>query len=490
MFNLETLDTLIAVVIIILLLSLIVQSIQALLKKLLKLKSRQIEESLIDLFENALNAPGERVRAGWWREFWRYLTSFVVYRRLPKPSSPAVNDLYIKVAEKFQGLGRAGQLDRPMFNSLSKEDLMKVLRKVAPGVLVSDFESKVEIARLRISDLREAMMKLDAGMLGGDARFATLREEITPFLNDVQRVLASGKPHSSDLMIENLIDLRRINLGAALRLLGELQDKVKGDIESGKPAVNNADAEELRAAAAQLQTVSRAVGDLSREFDSILTPLRASLREIENWYDTVMHSFDERYNRSMKTWAFVLGLLVAVVLNANALNVYRDISTNTALRESVLQSREEVLNRYEAKFAEENLNQLQAGEGQQSADLNCNNADQLGRAGAGEAPPTTLQKLRLTVCDARAEIRRDAELYARFGFKPLGDELRDKTLAQGIEYVLLAAPGWLLMAALLSLGAPFWHDTLESLFGLKNLLRKKGNIKNVEGEAGAGQPNS
>ncbi|HVF27920.1 MAG TPA: hypothetical protein VM943_06760, partial [Pyrinomonadaceae bacterium] len=105
MFNLETLDTLIAVVIIILLLSLIVQSIQALLKKLLKLKSRQIEESLIDLFENALNAPGERLRAGWLREFWRYLTSFVVYRRLPKPSSPAVNELYIKVAEKFQGLG-------------------------------------------------------------------------------------------------------------------------------------------------------------------------------------------------------------------------------------------------------------------------------------------------------------------------------------------------------------------------------------------------
>ena len=490
MFNLETLDTLIAVVIIILLLSLIVQSIQALLKKLLKLKSRQIEESLIDLFENALNAPGERVRAGWWREFWRYLTSFVVYRRLPKPSSPAVNELYIKVAEKFQGLGRAGQLDRPMFNSLSKEDLMKVLRKIAPGILVSDFESKIDIARLRMGDLQDALKKLDAGMLGGDARFATLREEITPFLNDVQRLLAGERPQLPDLMIENLIDLRQINLGAALRLLGELQDKVKGDIESGKPVVNNADAEELLAAAAQLQTVNRAIGELSREFDSILTPLRASLREIENWYDTVMHSFDERYNRSMKTWAFILGLLVAIVLNANALNVYRDISINAALRDSILQSREEVLNRYEARLAEENLNQLQADAPQQPADLNCDNADQLRQARAGEAPLTTLQKIRWTVCDTRAEIRKDAELYARFGFKPLSGELRGKTLMGGIEYILVAAPGWLLMAALLSLGAPFWHDTLESLFGLKNLLRKKGDIRNVEGEAGAGQPKS
>lgn len=486
MFNLETLNTLIAVVIIILILSLIVESVQALLKKLLKLKSRQIEESLIDLFENALNAPGERVRGGWLREFWRYITSFVVYREVPRPSSPAVRELYVKVAEKFQGLGRAGQLDRPMFNSLSKEDLMKVLRKVAPGALVSDFEAKINLARLRVSELRGAMSDLDAGVLGGDARFATLREEITPFLNDAQRVLTTGEPRATDLMIENLIDLRRINFGAALRVLGELQERVEADIESGKAAARGADAKELRAAAGQLQTMSRSIGGLSQEFDAIVTPLRASLGEIENWYDTVMHSFDERYNRSMKTWAFILGLLVAVVLNANAINIYRDVSTNSALRDSVLQSREEVLNRYEARLAEENLNQLQAGGTERPTDLSCGDADQLGRAGA--APLTTLQKLHLTVCDTRAEMRKDAELYARFGFKPLGGELRGKTLIESAEYMLLSVPGWLLMAALLSLGAPFWHDALESLFGLKNLLRKKGDIRNVEDEAGAGQP--
>ena len=47
--------------------------------------------------------------------------------------------------------------------------------------------------------------------------------------------------------------------------------------------------------------------------------------------------------------------------------------------------------------------------------------------------------------------------------------------------------GWGVMALLLSVGAPFWQDTLESLFGLKNLLRKKSNTKNVEEEKG-GQP--
>jgi hypothetical protein len=43
------------------------------------------------------------------------------------------------------------------------------------------------------------------------------------------------------------------------------------------------------------------------------------------------------------------------------------------------------------------------------------------------------------------------------------------------------------MALLLSVGAPFWQDALESLFGIKNLLRKQSNTKNVEEEKG-GQP--
>jgi hypothetical protein len=50
--------------------------------------------------------------------------------------------------------------------------------------------------------------------------------------------------------------------------------------------------------------------------------------------------------------------------------------------------------------------------------------------------------------------------------------------------------GWLLMMVILSLGAPFWHDALNSLFGVKDLLRKKADSKNVETESGSGQPKS
>ena len=48
--------------------------------------------------------------------------------------------------------------------------------------------------------------------------------------------------------------------------------------------------------------------------------------------------------------------------------------------------------------------------------------------------------------------------------------------------------GWAVMVMLLSVGAPFWQDALESLFGIKNLLRQKTGTQNVETQSGAGQP--
>ena len=48
--------------------------------------------------------------------------------------------------------------------------------------------------------------------------------------------------------------------------------------------------------------------------------------------------------------------------------------------------------------------------------------------------------------------------------------------------------GWAIMVMLLSVGAPFWQDALESLFGIKNLLRQKSATQNIETKSGTGQP--
>jgi hypothetical protein len=53
---------------------------------------------------------------------------------------------------------------------------------------------------------------------------------------------------------------------------------------------------------------------------------------------------------------------------------------------------------------------------------------------------------------------------------------------------LVTIVGWAIMIMLLSVGAPFWQDALESLFGIKNLLRQKSATQNIETQSGAGQP--
>src|SRR5580692_11772416 len=56
-----------------------------------------------------------------------------------------------------------------------------------------------------------------------------------------------------------------------------------------------------------------------------------------SWFDTVMQSFSELYARGMKTWAIVISFIVVVLLNANFFNIYQKISTNEALRNSLVQ---------------------------------------------------------------------------------------------------------------------------------------------------------
>jgi hypothetical protein len=98
------------------------------------------------------------------------------------------------------------------------------------------------------------------------------------------------------------------------------------------------------------------------------------------------------------------------------------------------------------------------------------------------APPVTVEDLK----KQGEEVNELVGTYKSFGIEPL-------TWQQFYNGVTFNAPardifetivGWAIMVMLLSAGAPFWQDTLESLFGLKNLLRQKSDTKNVEGEKG------
>ena len=187
--------------------------------------------------------------------------------------------------------------------------------------------------------------------------------------------------------------------------------------------------------------------------------------KLENYFDTVMQSFEERYARSMKTAVILVSFLVVVFLNANFFSVYQNISTSDAKRDLIIQSRGDVV-----------------------------------RALGSENPQQTEQNVQTWFAASKAEIEKNASIFEGYGFSPITwnetqrwfETLNPGGSASGQwwphrKHDLRVLLGWTIMTLLLSVGAPFWQDFLESLFGVKNVLRKQSETQNVEQKAGAGQ---
>ncbi|HEX8068583.1 MAG TPA: hypothetical protein VF546_01440 [Pyrinomonadaceae bacterium] len=471
--NLNTLNTLIAVVIVLLVLSLVVQSVQQGLKKLLKIKSRQIEDSLVDLFEHVLErAPAPP--AGWWQ---RHVVQSPILRLLTRGPHPCecdptgqVKALYGAVTGKLEELGRTDQAGKLMLDSIAKTDLLKVLMAVTPDVLTPDFDARLKSAGEKFAALKALVEDFKpsnfAAHLSADskAKLAKMQGTLRPLISDVGAFL-EGQSNGS--LLGDLKNLRELRLADVLKLIAEAQQAVEQDLALAEqqglaPAVTA-----LTAGANGLRLVAEGVAALQGAVERAL----ANLAKAETWYDTVMQSFEERYTRSMKTWGLVISFVVVAALNANFFTVYRNIAASDVLRNNIIQANDAVAKRY----AE--------------------------RAQVNDAAAAN-QTLQAWYKETQSQVANDAALYTGLGFTPLRlSDVRDWLGPRnGWETVKANAPvsywlhplsvlaGWLVMTLLLSVGAPFWQDTLESLFGIKNLLRKQSDTKNVEDKGG--QPRS
>lgn len=182
--------------------------------------------------------------------------------------------------------------------------------------------------------------------------------------------------------------------------------------------------------------------------------------EVEKWFDTVMQGFEERYTRHMKSITICISIVVVVLLNANFFQVYHNISTNDVMRNAILQKRDLV---------------------QQQLKAQTQSADAVKQAEDLKAELTTLQKaldeapgfgIRMLRPTQVSDFVSGNGVWLNVPFK--------NRLAHGIKVL----GGFAIMVMLLSVGAPFWQDALESLFGIKNLLRKKSDTLNVEDKGG------
>lgn len=408
------LDTVIAVVIVILLLSMVVQSVQTFVKKLLKFKSRQIEKSLEDLFQYvASTAP---------------------------PDNPATA---AKVMANFQTLGRTTAMGRNAVESISKADLSKVVTAIEGASIVPEaMKTAVQSFAAALAEANRAIDALSAIKLTPQsaATLANVRGLIAPLVAQAASLFEGGTLNPR-LLVKDVMSFRDFDTTAVLKVAADLQSQVDQALAADP---QNAD---LQAASKAVRDVATALGTLHTRLAQAVAPISERIAAIERWYDTVMLGFQERYARHMRTWAFLIGLAVTILLNADIFAIYKRLATSAVDQQRVLN---------------------------QSAAIESHYATLIANAGQNA---TTVQQLNAQL---QKELDAAAMSYPALGIEPFQSwrDILDATPWQVI--------GWLIMAALLSLGAPFWHDVLESLFGLKNLLRQKTETNKVEQASGAG----
>lgn len=551
--DLGILNTVIAMVIVLLVLSLLVQSVQMLLKKLLKLKSKQIEDSLKDLFDQALAtttqaqpaanvnnpAPAPVSGEGIGTQIRNYLRLIIVGRS--DTASDGAENFTRKVLVEFQKIGRVTKYGTPVLESLSKEDLFKVMAKFESEDFFPDYAERFKEVCKQILALRTAIETISGNEAlrgSASAKLAQIRAVMAPIFNNVEAIL-DGEQVRPKVLFADLLRLRQLDINGVLNLLNEAQEAITKERLAAAQA--GQDLAPLDAISKALAEIAELIGELSKKFDEAVSPLRRKLEQVEVWFDTVTQSFDERYARHMRTVSLYISIVIVVLLNANFFQIYRTLSSNEVQRNLITEAGASIVDRSK---------QAQA-------------ADATASPTPPDATASPTPDVKVQIEESRQAIQSLVETYEGFGFSPLtGQQFNaflwstggwtavakdpygnrgwlgfrparnDKALIVNADNIpippncqekdkngnailvdgkamkcepawvrqsagewwqsrksdVVTLFGWTIMVMLLSVGAPFWQDTLESLFGIKNLLRQKSGTQNIETQSGAGQP--
>lgn len=451
MFNLDALDKLIAVVVALLVLSLIVQSIQAAIKKFFHIKSLQLEQSLIHLFHYLLDKDAVKAmrtvsdRTPLLRAFISGVNKLIRGYSRPLPDlDPQVGALYQAVIEEFVRAGRVSSRGKALFDSVSKDELIRFIGLAPVSKLIEHIplpeRENISDIRDEITGARKAVKELfiEHRELIEQTPLAEIREPMVALLSDIHQFLDLK---NSDL---TLGDLSESALSAARKTLDALPDSIEETLLHLKGETGDEAAQALR----KLQKKLAPLSDELKAIIALPQKLSQILVKVETWYDTIMQSFDERYTRSMKTFSMAISFAVVALLNANLFDIYREISANESKRDLIVQSGEQIASR---------LRELPAADNGQ---IN-----------------QTIQEWSKKSFE---EIDQDVSLYTALGFSGprwIVDAWKNPHWPEA-QKTFETIAGWLITTMLLSVGAPFWQDALESLFGLKNFLRKKDQATN------------
>lgn len=224
------------------------------------------------------------------------------------------------------------------------------------------------------------------------------------------------------------------------------------DVLTG-PGKSRCDIQAIRDGANQLEN-ARLKASLNAMFASQNLDAAGAQRLVEAWFADSMDRVKGWYKRNAQVWILALSLLVTLGLNADTLHVARALWVNPTLRAQMV---DEARVRG-AKDRPEELLPL---------------AEYPNPNDATESKP-------LNVPNAGLSDNEQKLLEAVMGWPDAGPGERGNWWLWGLAKML----GWAMTATAVSLGAPFWFDTLNRFMNIRNAGRspeeKRGKTEEVK----------
>lgn len=225
------------------------------------------------------------------------------------------------------------------------------------------------------------------------------------------------------------------------------------------------------------------------------------LAKINQNFDQVMDRVSVRYTATTRVVTFISAAVVAVALQLDAIHIINRLSIDDALRASFVETavrmgKDQAVADAQAKNsdAEQARKEAEAAETTAKLATSANAADAADKEKAALEAQSRADALAAAAKEANsADVKRKKEylaLLAKEGLINLPNDLQ--TWWSNWDNVSL--PGVVISILLLSLGAPFWYNTLGEFLRLRSLLAQKDdaekNARQLPGASGTVSPQS
>jgi hypothetical protein len=240
----------------------------------------------------------------------------------------------------------------------------------------------------------------------------------------------------------------------ALALIDTLKPNLETTDDTGKPLPSHDVVKQLRdEVAANTLLPAKTKEALLRIIDDARGDVDRVRQNIEAWFDDSMARVSGWYKRKAQLILCVIALLVTVIMNADTIamgqRLWKDDAVRTAVVDAALKSTAPV-----------------AAVGPTGASGPTGETGPTAGGGAAAEQSMTGPTGRQSALDKAAD---DIDNVKKLGV-PLGwnDDATDPRNLDGAKQIASKILGWLFTFIALSLGAPFWFDTLSRLARLRN----------------------